>query len=275
MAKSKSSWLKGCAIGCGVAILLFIMLSVGGSLVMMKSYRDAIEIRETLAERHGDMNDFTPRPDGVIPADRLEAFLRVRRAVQEHCAEIGATEAGIEAMDRLDGQEQPAGIEILDAFGETAKSVFGMVPAMGRFFRARNAALLEVDMSLGEYTYVYVLAYGPTILGAEAGGEDATEEAYLSARVRETLRRQLRNRLAAMDERGEEWGGTEERRLLVEEITVLEDHTGRLPWCHARPPALQASLAPYETQLAELFCRDAVHLELTRNRSFGIGIQGD
>jgi hypothetical protein len=146
---------------------------------------------------------------------------------------------------------------------------------MGRFFHARNAALLEVDMSLGEYTYIYALAYGPTIVGTETDEADATVNAHLSARVRATLRRQLRNRLAVMDERPDEWENTEEHRLLVEEIAVLEDHPERLPWCHVRPPGLEASLAAYEAGLAELFCADATHLALIRNRSFGIGIHGD
>jgi hypothetical protein len=194
MAKPKSSWLKGCGIGCGVAIGLIILLSVGGSIVMMKPFFDAVEIRETLVERHGGVNDFTPWPDGGIPADRLDAFLHVRQALLDHCAKIRATDAGIEAMDRLDDQEKLGAREILGAFGEASKSVFGMGTVMGRFFHARNAALLEVDMSLGEYTYIYALAYGPMIVGTETGEEDAAGDAHLSTRVRGTLRRQLRNR---------------------------------------------------------------------------------
>ncbi len=275
MAKSKSSWLKGCGIGCGVAIVLIILLSVSGSIIMMKPMRDAAGIRRTLVERHGEVDDFTPWPDGGIPADRLEAFLRVRRAVQDHCAKIAATDAGIEAMDRLDDQEKLDTGEFLGAFGEASKSVFGFGWVMGRLLQARNAALLEVDMGLGEYTYIYALAYGPMIAGTETGERDASGEAHLSARVRGTLRRQLHNRLAAMEERPEEWAETEERRLLVEEIAVLEDHPERLPWCRVRPPALRASLAPYEARLAELFCPEAARHELTRIRSSAFGIQGD
>jgi hypothetical protein len=275
MAKTKSGWLKGCGIGCGVAIVLSILLTVSGSIMMMKPIRDAASIRETLDERHGGVNDFTPWPDGGIPAERLEAFLRVRRAVQDHCAKMAATDAGIEAMDRIDDQEKPDTREILGAFGEISKSVLGLPLVMGRLYHARNTALLEVDMSLGEYTYIYVLAYGPMIVGTERGEEDATGEAHLSARVRGTLRRQLGNRLAAMDERPEEWAETEERRLLVEEIAVLEDHPERLPWCNVRPPALQDSLAPYEERLAGLFCPDATRHELTRIQSSAFGIQGD
>jgi len=274
MASSSMRWLKGCGIGCGVASVLLILLSVGGSLVMMKPFRDAVEIRETLVERHGDVNEFTPWADGGIPAERLEAFLSVRRAVQENCAAVGATDDGIAAMDRLDDKERPDTMEIFGAFGEASKSVFGMGSVMGEFFRARNAALLEVDMSLGEYTYIYALAY-PEIVGPEAGEEEVTGDAHLSSRVRETLRHQLRNRLAAMGEVSEGGEDSEERRLLVEEIAVLEDRPERLPWIGVRPPALEASLAPFEEQLAELFCADAAHLELTRNESLGIGIYGD
>jgi hypothetical protein len=267
--------LKGCGIGCGAVIILALLISVGSSIVMMKPFREAVEIRETLVERHGDVNDFAPWPDGGIPPERLDAFLLVRRAVQENCAEIGATDAGIEAMDRLDDQEKPGTLEILGAFREASKSVFGMGTTMGEFFHARNSALLEAGMSLGEYTYIYALAYGPTIAGPTTDDEGATGDAHLSKRVRETLRQQLRNRLSAMDERPDEWDGTEERRLLMNEIALLEDNPGRLPWQDFRPPALQASLASYEDQLAALFCPEASHLELTRNRSFGIGIQGD
>ena len=275
MKKPKNRWLKNYGIGCGVVIVLIILFTLGGSMVMLRPFRDAVEIRETLVERHGSVNDFIPPPDGGIPADRMDAFLDVRRAVQDHCAEIKATDAGIEAMDRLDAQESPGTMDILGAFGEASKAAFGMGTVMGDFFRVRNAALLEVDMSLGEYSYIYALAYGTMITGTDKGEEATTGDAHLSARVRGTLRHQLRNRLAAMDERPEEWEETEERRLLVEEIAVLEEHHERLPWCEVRPPALQSSLAGYEARLAELFCPEASHLELTRNRSFGIGIQGD
>ena len=39
------------------------------------------------------------------------------------------------------------------------RDVFGMVPRLGEFFAARNGTLLDVDMGLGEYTYIYVMAY--------------------------------------------------------------------------------------------------------------------
>jgi hypothetical protein len=275
METSSRGWLKGCGIGCGVVVILALLISVGSSIVMMKPFREAVEIRETLVERHGDVNEFAPWPDGGIPPERLDAFLLVRRAVQANCAEIGATDAGIEAMDRLDDQEKPGIMEILGAFREASKSVFGMGTTVGEFFHVRNSALLEAEMSLGEYTYIYALAYGPTIAGPTKDDEGATRDAHLSRRVRETLRQQLRNRLTAMDDRPDEWNGTEERRLLMNEIAILEGSPGRLPWQDTRPPALQASLASYEDQLAALFCPEASHLELTRNRSIGIGIQGD
>jgi len=276
-ATSSRGWLKGCGIGCGAVILIVLLISVSGSIVMMKPFREAVEIRETLVERHGDVNDFEPWPDGGIPPERLDAFLRVRRALQDNCTEIGAIDAGIDAMDRLDDQEQPGAMEILRAFREASGSVFGMGKTTGQFFHVRNTALLEGEMSLGEYTYIYALAYGPTIAGPTQDDEGATGDAHLSRRVRETLRHQLRNRLAAMEDRPDEWNGTEELRLLVNEIAILDDNPGKLPWQETRPPALQASLAVYEEQLAALFCPATSHLALTRNRSIGIGIgvQGD
>ena len=50
--------------------------------------------------------------------------------------------------------------------GERLKSVFqvmgsgvGMAQDIGHLFEARNQALLDKGMGIGEYTYIYILAY--------------------------------------------------------------------------------------------------------------------
>ncbi len=131
---------------------------------------------------------------------------------------------------------------------------------MGEFFRARNAALAEVDMGLGEYTYLFVLS-GP-------------EDRSFSERVDGDLRRMLRNQRTAIDALGEN-ADVEFRDLLEQEIAALANDTERVPWQEGLPPRLEASLAPYRAKIEALSCPDAFGLELTRNERFGVGIRGD
>ncbi len=240
-------------------MLLVVLALVGGSFVMIGPFRKAVDVRETLDERYGGVNEFVPWADGGIPASRVEAFLEVRRSIQDNCAKMGSLDDGLAAIERLDAEEDPDPEEVATAMGESMKSVFGMGASRGDFYLARNSALLEAEMSLGEYTYIYTLVYGPTIAGE-------SEDVYLTRRVRETLRQQLRHRLTAMEDQLDVWGDTEERGLLEDEIAVLEADPDRLPWQTTRPPSLQAALSGYEDQLEALYCAGISERELTLNR---------
>ena len=86
MVKSTSKrWLQGCGIGCGIVALLLVVAMIGGSLVVMRPFREAVQTRETLDERYGQQADFAPAADGAIPSDRLEAFVAVRTVLMAVC----------------------------------------------------------------------------------------------------------------------------------------------------------------------------------------------
>jgi hypothetical protein len=270
VSRRPGKWLLGCGMGCGV-LLVLVLVSIGvGSFVMQQPFRNAIDTREELEEVHGQTESFTPGPDGTIPSDRIEAFLRVRRALQEVCKELEESSAQFEALDDLDDEGEPTGGEIRGALWGAVKSAFGMGSQMGEFFRIRNSTLAEVDMGLGEYTYLYVLTYTPRLRSERPGRETR----LFSERVRSDLRQMLHNQRTAIGARREDTG-VEFSDLLDREITALESDTGRLPWEESLPPQIEASLAPYREELDALFCPDAFSLELTRNERFGIGIRGD
>ena len=68
-------------IGCGVILLIGILLAVAASLFTrdtMRGIDGTIEARTELDERFGETDRFTPWPDGAIPAERMETFLQVR-----------------------------------------------------------------------------------------------------------------------------------------------------------------------------------------------------
>jgi hypothetical protein len=274
MSGTARRWRRGCGIGCGATAALCLLLMGGGSLCVMRPFRDAISTRERLVARFGADEDFTPAADGAVPADRLEAFLAVRRAVASMCGELDEVHSHFEAMGEFDGQEEVDKGAAMKAAWEAMKAAMGMGPKMGGFFGVRNAALLEAGMGLGEYSYIYALAYGPRL--RETGDDEAMLGIDFTPRVRRLLRRILENQLAAMDAAGERWRGSAERDHLVAEIARLEDGGGT-PWEHGAPAAVAASLAPRREEIDALFCADTASLELIRNESSfgGLGVRGE
>jgi hypothetical protein len=260
MEKRFGSWFRGCAIGCGVFTVLVVLALGVGTFVMQRSFRDAIDMREALEQVHGPAASFTPAPDGTIPPDRIEAFLHVRRSVHEACRELEESNARLEALDELDDDVEPTSGEVRGAVWSGMKAAFGMGPRMGKFFRTRNAALAEVDMGLGEYTYLYVVS--------------RREDRSFSERVDNDLRQMLRNQRTAIDTL-DEGPVVEFRDLLDGEIAALASDAERIPWQEGLPPQIEASLAPYRDELETLSCPDSFNLELTRNEKFGIGIRGN
>ncbi len=81
MAGTGKKWFIGCGIGCG---LMFIVLGGAGTCAYfgVKQFKDKAdgldESFEAVEAQFGDATDFVPRPDGVIPAERMETFLAIR-----------------------------------------------------------------------------------------------------------------------------------------------------------------------------------------------------
>ncbi len=273
MNPTGKKWLLGCGIGCGAVILLGILITVGGSLFMMGPFRDAIATREALDELYGDQASFTPPADGAVTADRVEAFLTVRDAIMELCADFQQTAAQFQAMDDLD--EDANDREAMAEGFKLTREVIGMVPRMGKLYEARNVTLGEVEMGLGEYTYIYVMAYGREINPEDADDETVFGDKMASRRVREILRDMLRRQLnAALDADAQGQDLDDLRDRLVAEIEILEAEPERLPWQDGLPPAVAASLAPFRDRLDAGFCRETSGLELNQNQQRGLSIQG-
>jgi hypothetical protein len=275
MSLPTKKWLLGCGIGCGGLVVLVIVGVVGSSFVFMGKFREAIADREILDERHGEQAAFIPPLDGAVAPERLQAFLTVRSAVMEVCAEFEATALHFQHMDQL--EEDTPKREVLVEVMKLSGDVFKMVPRLGDFFHARNTTLLAVDMGLGEYTYIYVLAYGERLgTGGVEEGESFFGDTVQNQRIPGVLGQMLRNQLAAVvaaEAAGEELG--EWRQRLEAEIERLDAEPDRLPWQDGLPPAIAASLAPFRDPLDDLFCTATVGLELNRNRQEGLSIHGE
>ena len=272
MAGRGTDVLKGCGIGCGVVIVLSIVLSVVGGLALKRPFDDAVEVREAVDAAYGPAEDWRPPIDGVVAPDRMRSFMNVREALQEHCAGFTETFAQFQRMDEL-GDHPPAGTVVKELFGTIGAAV-GMGGRIGDFNRTRNGILLDEGMGLGEYTYIYSLAYLSWLeidLGdseIEIDGEEA------SPRVRKLLRGMLANQYADAQAAG---APGELQDSLREELVRLAEDRGSYPWQGRVPAAIAASFEPYRDELEATYFPGMAPVELAvvQKGRHGFSYHGD
>lgn len=277
-----SKWLIGCGIGCGVIVLIGIILIVSAYLLCKSTVQNFQQVemtQEELAERYGSIEDFTPSPDGSIAAERIEIFLIVRDSMAKAIRKLDTTLTKLDALDDdQNGQETFWGVV------GGIRNGFGMIPNIAEFYLARNNALLSLDMSPGEYYYIYVTAFysylgkspndGPgdqlihsgggfTISTSDSDNEEnddklwrkeIREESGLQViqRIRWKMIPILENQLKAVEENpsGYSWSW---QTALESEINKLKDDRERIPWEDRLPEQIENSLRPFRQQLEESY----------------------
>lgn len=265
--RKTSSCLIGCGVGCLLLLLAAIALFAGGAVWvrgLSSGFTEAVAAREALEEEFGEPSDFTPPPDGSIPPERLEAFLGIREATAEERARIRGffdnlplTEEEAQALE-----DQPALEQLRSVMGITS-SALGLAGNIGDFFVARNEAFHEYRMGLGEYAYIYVLAYYSWLGKApeDGPGDDDGRAEFGDAyrRVRRDLIDNLENQLAALpdgDEQAQAQAQAEPgaiRALLEGEIEALRRDRHRILYEDGLPPAIEAALTPFRRRLEDSY----------------------
>jgi hypothetical protein len=175
-------------------------------------------------------------------------------------------------LERFDGQEDVSRREILEEAWRVTRTALEVPALMGDFFVLRNEALLDAGMGLGEYTYIYAVAYVDRLVAPGPAEGRFFDEEPVNDRVRAALRAMLVGQLAAL--RAAEEGGFD-IGLLEAENAALGADSRRLPWQDGLPAAVAASIQPYRTRLDDLFCAASAPLELMRNRDRGIAIESE
>lgn len=267
MASKVPRWLLGCGIGCGVVVVLVLAAMTVGAVSlsrMLNGVDRSTEMRAEIEERFDSPETFTPAADGSVAPDRLERFLQVRQALDPICSRFDDM---IGRIQELDDSEQAPGIG--DILG-VMRGALSFPKLMSGYTGTRNQALLDAEMGLGEYTYVYIMAY------ATGPAKDLRQEQDL----RTPLSRRIRRNLAGMLERqrtllAAEGGGTEELALLDGEIEALRAEDRRRPWQDGLPSAIADSLDPGQEELQRLACPLAAEFALDRTRRQGMTIRGD
>ncbi len=100
--EARRSRRRGRGGGCGLTLLL-ILIAVGVTAVILGTpIWEAKHTEQRLNEQCGDAPTFVPAPDGSIAPNRIEAFLRVRERVNEHCPIIHDKLLRVMRLDELE-----------------------------------------------------------------------------------------------------------------------------------------------------------------------------
>jgi hypothetical protein len=288
MADNAWKWVLGCGAGCAVvAILVAVALGFGAYFVkgVVEEVVDEVERAEQakseLVERFGRSRDFTPQATGVIPPERVGAFLAAREIMAPDREEL---ESALALLSSTDDTAERQGGAI-----DKMRAGMGLVPRLIGYFTARNEALLEAGMGSGEYVYMYTLVYyswlgkspadGPPFTLVGDGDRDGArfrsdfgvenESDVREQRLERTLPSLNRlllpiliNQRAALDEfdGGDEPAGW--RSALADEIIAMETDPDRIPWQDGLPGVITGSLEPFRERLEAAYSPLCNTLEL-------------
>ena len=261
--------LKQTAVGCGVLMVIAIALPFVLGVMMMGPFKRAVDDRHAIEEQFGPQEAYVPPASGVPSADRIEVFLGIRRAFAEPCADLTQAEKQMQKMETFDDQDEVDRMEVMREAFSLTKSLMGVGPVLGHFYEIRNQSLLEAGMGLGEFTYIFAVAYNDRLLD-EPEGEQLFGPAATNRRVRRALRSMLENQLEVLRSEG---GEDVDIELLEAEIAAMQADDKRVPWQDGIPQPIADALVPYREELDELYCPAMAALELMINERHGPAVE--
>lgn len=261
--------LKQTAIGCGVLIVIAIALPFVLGVMMIGPFKRAVDTRQVIEERFGPQEAYVPPASGVPSSDRIEAFLDIRRGLTAQCADMTRAEAQMQKMESFDDQEEVDRMEVMKEAFSLTKSMMGIGPVIGHYYETRNQSLLDAEMGLGEFTYIFAIAYNDRLLD-EPQGEQLFGPAATNRRVRKALLSMLESQLEVLRSEG---GVDADIDNLEAEIAAMQADDKRVPWQDGLPSVITEVLAPYRAELDELYCPAMAAIELMINERHGPAIE--
>ena len=273
MSKTSKSHGKGSRGWRLLALATVLFFIVAGIYFVIVPVQESKRHEQTLIERFGWADKYTPSIDGSIPPHRVEAFIRVREAVQTNCADYQGILDDIIDLEALEtDKDMSAGEKTSRGLG-SFKSMFSAAPKMLEFMDARNTTLLAEEMGLGEYIYIYLAAYGEQLTREPDSRYSEMEDAYISPRTRKEFVHILENQLGELESAGPDTSHSDLIAELRGEIGALEDKSHPSPWPNGAGSMTSESLAPYRERLVELYCAGIVKIELLQ-KNRGLNLEG-
>lgn len=271
MSNPKPGKRKGRSKGCLIIALTISFVIASGFYFLTAGVRDAKHIEQTLIDRFGWAEEYTPAPNGSINPQRIEAFIRVREALQSDCADFQAVLMSINSLNELEADRENSPSKVTATGLQGFKSAFSAGPKMVKFSTTRNQALLVEGMGLGEYLYIYLTSYGEHLAKESDSDFSGSEEAYVSERARKEYAEILTNQLLSLQDSALQPGYPNLEADLLAEIEAIKDDSHTSPWPEGLVGKSRESLAPYQQRLADLYCSGIVKIELLqKNRGFDL-----
>jgi TonB family protein len=272
-------WLIGCGIGCATLIVLIVGLVTSGIFFIRGKFQplqEASDSRRAVVAAYGAPESYVPPANGAIAPARMEAFLLVRDALKNPQDQLDSGLASFD-FDRLK-QKQPSFGSVLRVLNDLSNVI---VP-IGAYTNQRNRVLLEKRMGLGEYAYIYTIAYhswlghapdeGPPVLARlrlrdrnqSFGNDSNISPESVRRQYRRVILRLLGNQLDSI--KNEEHGKW--RDMLRAEIDRIEREPERVAWQDNLPPLIEESLKPFRNQLVSTYHASANFFEFLTLEEF-------
>ncbi len=284
--KPANKWLLGLGIGCGGLVVLAIIIGIFGYFFvrnMSQGFRDSQAMVKALDEKYGRAEAYVPDPRGDIGADRIEAFLAVREAAAPARRELAAS---LDVLAKGQKEREADGRSARNTF-QSVRTATEMIPVLADFMRARSQALLDREMGLGEYTYLYVVVYyswlkkspddGPGVVNlglgpgqARGADQDALEMSHdmILLRLHRTVLPMLDGQLERL-KAGRSGGGRVDEKwsaALEAEVKAMNADRFRMPWQDGLPETLARQLQPFRERLEGAYSRLTNIFELAFER---------
>jgi len=253
--------------------LTTIFVVSSGIFFLTSGIRDAKRVEQILIDRFGWADQYTPSPDGSISPQRIEAFIRIREALQPDCVDYQAVLTSITQLEQLETDQESSTTDAASAGLQGLKSAFSAGPRMVKFSTNRNQALLNEEMGIGEYLYIYLTSYGEQLAKESDSAFSNMEEAYVSDRAKREFVQILSNQQLALQTSGLQSTYPGLDKDLQAEINALKDGSHSAPWPNGPIGKAQESLALYQSQLTDLYCSGIVRIELLQ-KNRGLNFDG-
>jgi len=238
---------------------------------MSKGFEASSKATATLDERYGKPAQFTPSGDGAIAPARIEVFLAVRDATAPSRAAIAGTFSKFPSREEAEALDKKPMLEKLLTGMGIARVGMSLPTAIADFFKLRDEAMLANDMGMGEYSYIYMLAF-QSWLGHSPDDGPLSEKHQGSAmqpgvqgRIQGELVAMLENQAASLPpDAPQAW-----RDGLAAEIAAMKEDRSRILWQDGLPETIARSLEPYRERLEASYVPSTHPFELARNRKTG------
>jgi hypothetical protein len=273
--KGKIGWFW--RIMLAAAALLVVAAALVGAWIIpiernfARSSRTEAEIDRTFSSA----DTFTPPLDGTIRADRLTAFLAIRRSLAPLGARLTEHRRRMQRMEDYKKEDEVRAREFIVDVGAAMRGFAPMLRDMAAYVEKRNALLLENRMGLGEYTWLYVVCYvgelgeRPSKVIPNASKPDLFQT-RVYPQLREMIRRRVELAETAMKETGRDDDAPADIQAWRDELEALQADDSRLPFQDGLPTGLRRSLAPLRAEVAALSCPASAEPDLTRTVRRGL-----